>query len=220
MEWKDHSRLVGKHAILSPSSYQWINYIADESEDVLFNRYRAEFATTIGTVVHEYACKRIKYGMRLRKHNSDGLLFYLIDHGIPENLIDETFLYENLLYYVNDAIGYHMDPEVVLYYSDNCFGTTDAICFGRSNGRRLLRIHDLKTGRTPAHIEQLEVYAALFCFEYDVKPADIDMELRIYQPENLVIFKPEADDIVPIMDKIITLDKHLTKIRNEGRIQL
>lgn len=214
MEWKDHSWLAGKHATLSPSSYQWINYISDESREALFNRYRAEYAQIIGTLVHEYACKRITHRMRLKKHDQDGLVFYLIDHGIPENLIDDDYLFENLLYYVNDAIGYRMDPEVILYYSDNCFGTTDAISYSKN----FLRIHDLKTGRTPAHIEQLEVYAALFCLEYGKKPSEIDMELRIYQPDNLVVFKPEVDDIVPIMDKIISHDKFLTKIKNEGRV--
>ena len=84
---------------------------------------------------------------------------------------------QTLNMYVNDAIGFKMTPEQILYYSDNCFGTADAILF-RNN---FLRIHDLKTGKIPAHMEQLEIYAALFCLEYKVKPADIEMELRIYQ---------------------------------------
>ena len=49
-----------------------------------------------------------------------------------------------------------MTPEQILYYSDNCFGTADAILF-RNN---FLRIHDLKTGKIPAHMEQLEIYAS------------------------------------------------------------
>lgn len=216
MNWNDHSRLEGKHSILSPSSYQWIRYSADESREALFNRYRSEYSQMIGTVLHEYACKRIKYRMRLKKHDKDGVLFYLIDHGIPINVIDEDYIFENLLYYVNDAIGYRMDPEVVLYYSDNCFGTTDAISFSKN----LLRIHDLKTGRMPAHIEQLQIYAALFCLEYGKKPGDIEIELRMYQPDNLVTMKPELDDIVPIMDAIISHDKYLMKIQNEGAILL
>lgn len=214
MNWNDHSRLIGKHATLSPSSYQWINYLADETRDALFNRYRAEYAQAIGTLVHEYACKRIKHRMRLKKHDKDGVLFYLIDNGIPANVIDQDYIFENLLYYVNDAIGYRMDPEVVLYYSDNCFGTADTISFGKNQ----LRIHDLKTGRTPAHMEQLEVYAALFCLEYDKKPGDIDIELRIYQPDNLVTLVPGVEEIVPIIDKIISHDKFLTKIKSEGDV--
>ena len=104
-----------------------------------------------------------------------------------------------------------MNTEVVLYYSDNFFGTADAICF-RNN---LLRIHDLKTGVTPVHMEQLEVYAALFCLEYRIKPGDIDMELRIYQNDDILVFNPTAEDILPIMDKIIHLDKLLNKVAIE-----
>lgn len=112
--------------------------------------------------------------------------------------------------YVNDAIGYKMTPEQVLYYSENCFGTADAISF--RNG--LLRIHDLKTGEIPAHMEQLEIYAALFCLEYNVKPGDIEMELRLYQSDEILYHNPTAMDILPIMDKIITFDKVINKIKD------
>lgn len=98
-------------------------------------------------------------------------------------------------------------PEQVLYYSNNCFGTADAISF-RNN---ILRIHDLKTGFTPAHMEQLLIYAALFCLEYKVKPSEIQFELRIYQNDEIAIMNPTAEDIVPIIDKIITFDKVLKR---------
>ena len=104
-----------------------------------------------------------------------------------------------------------MTPEQVLFYSDNCFGTADSISF--RNG--MLRIHDLKTGTIPAHMEQLLIYAALFCLEYKVKPAEIDMELRIYQSDNILYSNPTTDEIVPIIDKIITFDKIINKIRSE-----
>jgi hypothetical protein len=113
--------------------------------------------------------------------------------------------------FVNDAIGFKMTPEQVLYYSDNCFGTADAIVF-RNN---VLRIHDLKTGVMPAHIEQLMVYAALFCLEYRIRPGDIEIELRIYQSNEIVIMKPTAEDIGPIMDKIISFDKVINNIKKE-----
>ena len=90
--------------------------------------------------------------------------------------------------YVNDAIGYRMHPEQVLYFSEWCFGTADAISF-RNN---FLRIHDLKTGKERAHIEQLRIYAALFCLEYRVSPADIKIELRIYQSDEVIIDEPDA----------------------------
>lgn len=214
MNWNDHSKLVGKHAILSPSGYHWLNYDKEESKDKLYSRYIGNYAQEIGTLVHEFACKRIQYRMPLRKRDQDAIIFYLLDNGIPRNVIDIDYFYENLLYYINDAIDYRMSPEVVLYYSDNCFGTTDAILYNNNH----LRIHDLKTGKAPAHIEQLEIYAALFCLEYKKKPGDLDMELRIYQPGNLLTMTPEVDDIAPIMDKIISCDKFLSKLEKEGAI--
>jgi hypothetical protein len=113
--------------------------------------------------------------------------------------------------YVNDAIGFKMTPEQTLYYSENCFGTADAISF--KNG--LLRIHDLKTGVTPANIKQLYIYAALFCLEYKIKPSEIDMELRLYQSDDFIVDNPEIDDIVPIMDKIVSFDKLIDKMKSE-----
>ena len=100
-----------------------------------------------------------------------------------------------------------MSTEVVLYYSDYFFGTADAISF--RNG--VLRIHDLKTGnvgKIEHHMEQLEVYAALFCLEYKIKPGEIKMELRVYKNDEVLVHTPTAEDILPIMDKI----KHLNKL--------
>ena len=91
-------------------------------------------------------------------------------------------------------------------------GTADAISF-RNN---FLRIHDLKTGTRPVHIEQLEIYAALFCVEYKVKPADIKIELRIYQNDEILVHEPEAEEIIVIMNKIIHLNKILEDV--EGRV--
>ena len=113
--------------------------------------------------------------------------------------------------YVNDAIGYKMLPEQILYYSENCFGTADTIGF-RNN---FLRVHDLKTGEIPAHMEQLYIYVALFCLEYRIKPADIDIECRIYQNDQILYDKPSVDIIVPIMDKIVTADKIIKKIKEQ-----
>ena len=102
--------------------------------------------------------------------------------------------------YVNDAIGFRMQPEQVLFYSSYCFGCADAISFKRDQ----LRIHDLKTGKGITHMEQLEIYAALFCLEYDVTVSDIEIELRIYQNNKVRIHNPDVTEILPIMDKIVT----------------
>src|SRR5699024_10205707 len=101
--------------------------------------------------------------------------------------------------YVNDAIGFHMTPEQVLFYSENCFGTADAISY--RNG--VLRIHDLKTGNVPAHIEQLMIYAGLFCLEYRVKPKDVEFELRIYQSDDILIANPDPSQVKEICDQIV-----------------
>ena len=113
--------------------------------------------------------------------------------------------------YVNDAIGFRMTPEQVLFYSVNCFGTADAISFDKG----LLRIHDLKTGTHPAKIDQLMIYAALFCLEYNERPAEINYELRIYQNDEILISNPDGEDIARIMDIIIQFDKIIEKVKEE-----
>ena len=113
--------------------------------------------------------------------------------------------------YVNDAIGYKMTPEQPLYFSENCFGTADAISF-KSN---MLRIHDLKSGSTPASMNQLLVYSALFCLEYEFDPIDISFELRIYQGDQVLVHNPGAKEIQPIISKIIEFDKILNNIQEE-----
>ena len=184
MNFKKHSSLEGKHAFLGASKYHWINY----DDDKLIESYSKFQATLNGTILHDFACQCITLGQKLPKSQ------------------------KTLNMYVNDAIGFKMKPEQVLYYSDNCFGTADAIVF-RNN---LLRIHDLKTGVTRAHLEQLEIYAALFCLEYNKKPSDIDMELRIYQNNEILVHNPTVEDILPIMDKIITFDKLIDRMKMEG----
>ena len=106
-----------------------------------------------------------------------------------------------------------MIPEQVLFYSINCFGTADAIAF--SEKKKFLRIHDLKTGDTPASMHQLEIYDALFCLEYGYNPFDIGHELRIYQSNDVSIYVPDPEDIVHIEDKIIMFDKCIEKIKQE-----
>ncbi len=183
MIFNKHSALEGQHAFLGASKYHWINY--DESK--VAESYSKFLATQKGTELHDFAARCITLGQKLPKSQ------------------------KTLNMYVNDAIGFKMIPEQPLFYSENCFGTTDAISFRN----RMLRIHDLKTGVIPAHMEQLEIYAALFCLEYKIKPADIEMELRIYQNNQILYENPTAETIVPIMDKIITFDKVINKIKEQ-----
>ena len=183
MNFNKHSELVGEHAFLSPSKYSWINYDKEKLYDSYF-RYRA---VQRGTELHALACKCIQLGERLPKSK------------------------KALNLYVNDAIGFRMMPEQVLFYSVNAFGTVDAISFRDD----ILRIHDLKTGVTPVSIHQLEIYAAYFCLEYDVKPFDITIELRIYQTENVLISNPTPELITSIMEKVIAFDKEIDKLKTE-----
>lgn len=111
--------------------------------------------------------------------------------------------------YVNDAIGFRMTPEQMLVYSPNAFGTADAVSFKKNK----LRIHDLKTGITPASFEQLEIYVAFFCLEYGVKPFEIEIELRLYQNDEVSVLEPDPDNITHIMDRIVTFDKIIDNLR-------
>lgn len=183
MNFNNHSKFEGQHAFLSASKYHWINY----DNDKIAQSYSNFMAAQKGTILHQFADQCIELGQKLPSSK------------------------KTLNRYVNDAIGFKMIPEQILFYSENCFGTADSISF-RNN---LLRIHDLKTGAIPAHMEQLEIYAALFCLEYDIRPANIDMELRIYQNDEILYHNPTAEDIVPIIDKIITFDKIINKIKEQ-----
>lgn len=176
MNFVKHSNLEGLHAPFSASQSAWLRY-DNEKALTVYDNMRAKER---GTKLHDWAKRTIDLGIKQPRSN------------------------KTLYAYVNDAIGFKMSTEVVLYYSPYFFGTADAISF-RNNK---LRIHDLKTGKS-GHMEQLEVYAALFCLEYKIKPGDIQMELRLYKDNEVIVHEPTAEDILPIMDKIMSLNKAL-----------
>lgn len=184
MNFNSHYNLKGQHAFLSASKWHWVNYDISKLNES-FNNFKA---AQRGTELHELADKLIKMKIRLPKNNT------------------------TLNMYVNDAIGFNMETEVILYYSDNCFGTCDTISFKKN----FLRIHDYKSGTTPAHMEQLMIYDALFCLEYKVKPDKIKHELRIYQNDEIQIMEPESDDILTIMDTIINFDRQINEWKMEA----
>ena len=150
------------------------------NDDKMLEAFGRMKAKEIGTRKHALAAELID--MRIR---------------MPDNDI-------SLNRYVNDGIAFRMSTEQILYYSDYAFGTADAISFRKKK----LRIHDLKTGSIPASLHQLEIYAALFCLEYDYIPGDIDIELRLYQNDEIIKEEPGPEIILPIMDKI----KHFTEV--------
>jgi tRNA splicing endonuclease len=200
--------LVGKHALLAPSQPHWLNY----DDDKLFERYTSRYAQDIGTILHSLAETLIRHRLKLKKTDKLTVMVHLLENGIPRNIIDIDRIYENFMNYVNDAVGFRLTPEQILYYSEYCFGTADAISY-RDN---FLRIHDYKSGTIKAKIEQLLVYAALFCLEYKVKPGTLaGCELRIYQNDEVLIHRPEANEILPVMDIIIRHTNALKTMNEE-----
>lgn len=207
MNFIRHKELEGKHAILAPSQPYWLNY----DEEQLFQKYVSGYAQSMGTALHELAESLIRNGIKLKKTDRTVVLVHLLNSGIPRPAIDLDRIYNNFMTYVNDAIGFKLTPEQPLVYSEYCFGTADAISF-RNN---LLRIHDYKSGTTVPKMEQLLIYAALFCLEYKFKPGEIEFELRIYYNDDIIYDNPTAEDIVPIMDTIIRHDKYFREINGE-----
>lgn len=183
MNFANHSNLNGLHAPFSPSQSSWLRYDDEKAIEVFQNKKAAER----GSRLHQWAKDTIDLGIKQPRSN------------------------KTIYAYVNDAIGFKMDTEVVLFYSPRFFGTADAISF--RNG--MLRIHDLKTGKTPVSMEQLMIYAALFCLEYKYKPSEIEMELRIYQSGEVLFHNPTHVEIEPIMEKIVHLDKLLERMAKE-----
>ena len=182
MNFNKHYNLEGLHAPFGASKSSWLRY--DKSK--LIETYKNLKAAEIGTRLHEFAAEAINLGIKLPKTN------------------------KTINMYVNDAIGFRMNTEVVLFYSEHFFGTADAICFRN----KTLRIHDYKSGKS-GHLEQLEVYAALFCLEYKVKPFEIDIILRLYKEDAVEEEKAEPEKILQIMDIIRDFDKVLNKIDEE-----
>lgn len=186
MKWHNHSSLKDAHAFLSPSNYHWLNY----DDEKLLTTFRNLKAKELGTRLHNLAKEHIELGIKM-----------------PNNK-------KTLNMHINDAIGFRMDPEVILVHSNYCFGTADAI--GYNEKKKILRIHDLKTGVIPASMKQLYIYAAVFFLEYgeelNITPKDVSIELRIYQNDDIVEECPAAEDIQDIMDDIIHKDYIL---RNE-----
>lgn len=189
MHFNKHYNLgQNQHAFLSASKYAWVNY-DDEKMEMVFGQ---SMAAKRGTELHALAHELIRLGVKLPRSTA------------------------TLNLYVNDAIGFRMSPEQLLYYSDNAYGTADAISFRREKSVNKLRVHDLKTGQTPTSRTQLDVYCAFFCLEYRHTPFDIEMELRIYQNDGFEIFEGDADKVMHIMELIKRFDKRITQMRLEA----
>lgn len=153
-------------------------YWLNYSQDQIQAFIKNQYASVRGTELHALAAELIKKGLKLR--------------GSTQTLVA----------YVNDAIGYGMTPEVALKYTDACFGHSDAVYYDHG----ILRVHDYKSGSGPVHMEQLEIYAALFLLEYErqlgVNPLNTKVNLRIYQNDNVQEFMPDKDRVEEVIYKI------------------
>lgn len=190
MKFNDHWNLAGKHALLAPSQSAWLRY----DDEKMAERYKTAEAAKLGTRMHAFASEAIQMGIKL----SGGK--------------------KTIAAFVNDAIRYRMKSEQILVYSDNCYGTADALSFRQNQ----LRVFDLKTGKSHASFDQLIVYSALFCLEYNFSPFDIDFDLRIYQNDDSEIYigrdgNPEAlpVEIAEAMAQIRHLDTLITQWNKE-----
>lgn len=211
MNWNDHHKLEGLHAFLGASQFHWIKW----NDQVLAQRYLTQYSQQLGTVLHELASDCIKAKIKLNENDKHLVEFTLYRNRIPKAGFNLDMILSNMIGFVNDAIGFRMDSEVILFYDINCFGTADAIMYDEK--KKILRIHDLKTGSTPTHMEQLLIYSALFCLEYHKDPTKFNTELRIYQSPEVIVYNPKPEEILKFMEIITSRVKLLKQINeNEG----
>ncbi len=196
--WNNHEKLKGTHAFLSASGYHWLNW----DNETLIKRFYSQYAAEIGTCIHQLASDCIKSRMKLHSRDKHLIEYFLYKNFIPYDAFDADDILENLIPFVNDSIGFRMSSEVILYYNDFCFGTTDAISVDEKNN--ILRISDYKNGKTQASFNQPMIYAALFFLEYKQDPYKYTTELRIYQNHETLKLIPEPGEIKEIMDLIVT----------------
>lgn len=156
-------------------------------EDKMERFFMKHLASQRGTREHEWAQETIELGIRQAETKS------------------------TLNMYVNDCIGWRMTPEVPLFFSNDCFGRCDAIGFRDD----ILRISDYKSGVNLTKMDQLMIYAALACLEYQLDPHDIKIELRIYQSNDVRLYEPDAEDVVFNMRQIIAAGKVIDRVRRE-----
>lgn len=203
--YNDHRKLEGKHAYIGCSQSSW----ESRNDEQLVSMYYSKFASEIGTAIHELAQDCINNKIKLRK-TDDHLIDYQLQVywfkktgiRIPKGAYDSRMLIETVALFVNDALGFRMDSEVILAYDETyAFGTSDAfICDERT---KTIRVHDLKTGIHPVKMTQLLLYAAQYCLEYKKNPKDYKFELRVYQGGEIIEYFPMAAEVEEHMQKIV-----------------
>lgn len=210
MIYKNYSELEGKHSFFSPSQSTWLNWFLDYKDgkmtkkdlyDMVRESYASKVAKDNGTKIHEIACKWIKLGRHLPKSRIALRTLLWDEIGKDSDFVDDLVL-QTLYMYVNDSIDEGMTPELGIKMSDDAFGTSDSIVLKKGTHRDVLKIHDLKTGKTPAKMRQLFIYAAYFCYDYDIDPRSIDIECKIYQLGEVKVDSPDPEFIQFIIDSV------------------
>lgn len=186
MRFKRHSALSELHATLSPSQYHWIRYDDEKLERTIISNLQKQR----GTEEHAYAQNAI--ALRILQVESPAALHR----------------------YINDSIRWRLNPEQTLFYSVHCFGHADAC--GYNERTRVFRVSDYKSGKNTASMDQLKIYCALFCLEYDYMPHDISQEMRIYQGKTPREELADPHEIMIIMDRIKTFSARIDEIREEN----
>lgn len=222
MIFNKHSEIKEQHALFSPSQNAWLRY----DDDKIAERVRNQYRTVLGTELHEFIASQIELshkvsGVRSLVSGVENYIYTKYKCGEDSKLAAYGMMllrqvgylpkeaFETAKYYINDAISFRMMVEQPLVYSEYFFGTADTISF-RDN---FLRIHDYKSGDRPANMDQVQIYAALFCLEYGIKPRDIDVELRIYQSGEISTCNPDAADIQDIMTRIISANRIVENLK-------
>lgn len=175
MNWKKHGKhLIGAHALLSPSKYQWLKY----DDDRILSNYKSLLRVKRGTDLHALAAEHIRLRVKMADKN------------------------DYFCKYVNDAISYRMKPEQLLYYNDICFGTADSISYrdgylrihDLKTGDGAVKIDQLMIYAAIFFLEYEDK---------GYKPENSKIELRIYQRNQPVIYhNPTADDIREVMNRL------------------
>ncbi|WP_130837536.1 hypothetical protein [Lachnoclostridium sp. Marseille-P6806] len=197
----------GQHAIFAPSQkFLTRDQLTTEQLD---NIIRAKYAAQIGTIIHAEAARMILQKKSVTKAKViDRIYNALWEAHIPDRLNTPELYLDTVLPYVKDAIGFDLIPEQpVVYQYPIAYGTVDAIRYNPV--KHELRIHDLKTGKIAASLDQLIEYAAYFFLEYHLKPADTSIILCIYQNGEILTGIPKASDILPVMSRAIELTKYV-----------
>lgn len=184
LELNEHPEISDLHAPFSPSQNYWLNY----DRKKLLEFWKNRKAQQIGTDVHSFAAEQLRQEYYFRENN----LPYSNRHSHRD--IFSLFL--------NHSMDNWMQPEVAVKYSDICWGHADSLAFNLK--KRTLYINDLKTGKHPAPMDQLEIYAAIFYAEY--KPIlqfqhgidlnDCRTELRIFQNNEVILEEPPIEYII------------------------